>query len=215
MSPYAAPRNEPHQARDQTRRAYFDRLYASQEDPYGVRSRWYEQRKLMVLLASLPNLHYEHAFEPACGTGRLTMELARRCRRVLASDLSLVAVSRARQNLSLCDNVELCQQRLPSDWPSEPDGFDLIVLSEVLSYLDPGEVERTSELCALSLRPGGCLVACDWVAEFDGRRSGCLAAHEILHGAGMPRVLRHEEDDFVLDVWCRGEPSIAKGEGLR
>ena len=194
---------------------HFDRLYASHEDPYGVRHRWYEQRKMNVLLASLPRQRYERAFEPGCGVGCLTIELALRCRHVLASDLSLIAVSRARKNLAACGNVELRQQRVPLDWPSETGGFDLIVLSEVLSFLHPHDVARTSDLCARGLRPGGSLVACDWRPHFEGRTCGCDQSHDILGSAGLPRVLRHAEDDFLLDIWSHGDPSVARHEGVR
>ena len=33
---------------------YFDRVYASSDDPWGFASRWYERRKRQLTMASLP-----------------------------------------------------------------------------------------------------------------------------------------------------------------
>eukprot|EP01133_Synstelium_polycarpum_P020119 gene20119-24126_t len=93
---------------------------------------WCASRAL--LLASLPQRRYRHAYEPGCGNGELTVELARRCDRVLAADLSAEALRLARQRLldAGCDaNVSLAQHRLPQDWPRIAPGaekFDLVVL---------------------------------------------------------------------------------------
>jgi LmbE family N-acetylglucosaminyl deacetylase len=63
----------------------FTELYAGGNDPWRAGS-WYERRKRAVLLASLPRETYGTAFEPGCGAGELSVELASRCRLVLASD---------------------------------------------------------------------------------------------------------------------------------
>ena len=73
----------------------FTELYADGADPWRADS-WYERRKRAVVLASLPRERYRRAFEPGCGTGELTLELAARCGAVLASDPVAEAVRRAR-----------------------------------------------------------------------------------------------------------------------
>jgi len=45
---------------------YFDQLYAGTDDPWGLTSRWYEQRKYALTLAALPNRSYARGFEPGC-----------------------------------------------------------------------------------------------------------------------------------------------------
>jgi LmbE family N-acetylglucosaminyl deacetylase len=67
--------------------ARFAELYADGADPWRAGS-WYERRKRAVVLASLPRERYRRAFEPGCGTGELTRELAARCDAVLASGWS-------------------------------------------------------------------------------------------------------------------------------
>jgi hypothetical protein len=41
------------------------------------------------------------------------------------------------------------------------------------------------------------------------------AVHETLaNETGLPRVVHHQEDDFVLDVWTREGQSVRRAEGL-
>ena len=42
--------------------AYFERLYGANPDPYGLRLRWYEQRKRELTLAALPHPRYRSAY---------------------------------------------------------------------------------------------------------------------------------------------------------
>src|ERR1700755_2304248 len=97
-------------------------------------SRWYEQRKRALVTASLGQRRYQRAFEPACGYGALTRELAPRCAVLIAMDADEESVRAARAASSRDTHVSLSCARLPEAWP---DGmFDLIVLSEWLYYLD-------------------------------------------------------------------------------
>ncbi len=71
--------------RDTDKRAYFQSVYGQGDaDPYGLRVRWYEQRKQAVLLACLTRRSYGRIFEPACGIGELSLALAARCDVLLA-----------------------------------------------------------------------------------------------------------------------------------
>ncbi|WP_238136699.1 hypothetical protein [Variovorax sp. JS1663] len=38
--------------------------------------------------------------------------------------------------------------------------------------------------------------------------------HDMLAGLRIPRV-RHEEDDFLLEIWSRDGHSVAQREGIR
>ena len=67
---------------------YFDKLYASDEDPWRFTERWCEQRKLALTVVSLPHLRYARAFEIGCSIGTLTAELAQRCDELVAIDTS-------------------------------------------------------------------------------------------------------------------------------
>ncbi|WP_430997563.1 SAM-dependent methyltransferase, partial [Klebsiella pneumoniae] len=76
---------------------YFDDLH-EQEDPFGYRSRWYEERKRALLLASLSQRQFARGWELGCSNGVLTEALAARCERLLATDISPRAAFQARRN---------------------------------------------------------------------------------------------------------------------
>lgn len=193
---------------------YFDDMYARHDDPWGFDSRWYEERKRSVLLAALPRRRYRAAFEAGCSTGALTARLAERCDRVLAVDLAPAALERARRRLSGRANVEFRRAMLPEDWPEGT--FDLVVLSEVAYYWGDGDLDRGLTAAVSSLSTDGHLVACHWrhpVAEYP--RSGDSVGDTLAARPDLVRLVRHEEEDFVLEVYGHpGARSVAADAGL-
>lgn len=192
---------------------HFEQLYQRDRDPWQVHTRWYEQRKQALLLAALPHRRYAHAFETACGTGALTAALAERCDELLAGDVSAAAVRIARAHVarqSSNEHVTVLRQALPADWPA--GRFDLIVVSEWAYYIAAGDLQVLSQACRDSLAPEGCLVACHWRPDFPDRRHATKDVHACLGGhPGWTRLVHHEEEDFLLDVWSPSGVSVARG----
>ncbi|GAA4356611.1 SAM-dependent methyltransferase [Variovorax defluvii] len=194
---------------------YFADLYAASDDPYGVASRWYERRKRRLLMASLPRQRYRRGYEPGCGVGALTVELAARCDQLLASDACERAVALTRQGVIGRANVRVEQHSLPGQWPHYERLFDLVVLSEMSYFLEEEALAEVARCCDRSLDADGTLVACDWRAGFQQRRLGTERAHELLGALGLPLVARYEDEDFVLCIWARDGRSVAEREGIR
>ncbi|MDM0019345.1 SAM-dependent methyltransferase [Variovorax saccharolyticus] len=195
--------------------AYFDRLYGAAEDPYGLRDRWYEERKRALILAALGRRRYRHAFEPGCGIGEFTVALAGRCDKLSASDRSARAVEIARRRTASLRNVSIERQDLPADWQVGGAAFDLIVLGEIGYFLDAEAMRELARCCDRSLDAEGTLLACDWRPDFAERRLATDQVHAQLAGLGLARLVRHEEDDFLLQVWTRDGRSVAQREGIR
>jgi SAM-dependent methyltransferase len=191
---------------------YFESLYAAHADPWQVGSRWYEQRKRALLLAALPEPRYRFAFEPGCGTGDLTAELALRCDRVLASDFSTHAVALARAKTAAHSHVQVLQQALPEEWPQGRAAvFDLIIVSEWGYYLRADALRRVAQLCSASLAPRGTLIACHWRPDFDDRVLPTTAVHQAFAALpGMATLLHHDESDFALAAWSRDPRSVSQ-----
>ena len=193
---------------------YFDGLFACNDDPWAFRDRWYEQRKRAITLAALPRPRYRAIFEPGCANGELSADLATRCDRLLCCDTAAAAVTLARTRLSLFDHAEVRQSRLPGDWPNEQ--FDLIVLSEVGYYLDAPDLKQLIERAAQSLTADGQLLACHWRPPIDGCPLNARLVHDLLHAhLHLPRLVLHQEADFLLELWSREPRSVAALEGLR
>ena len=189
---------------------YFDATYRRHDDPWGFTDRWYEQRKRAVTLASLPEERYDSALELGCSIGVLTGELAIRCDDLLAIDVSQAAVDRARQRVG--DGVRVERADLLTQFP---DGrFSLIVFSEVGYYFRPVELGRVLDAIERALAPGGTLVACHWrhpVADYPLRGD---EVHQRLRERGLPLLVEHVEDDFVLEVYSTDGTSVAGRTGL-
>jgi SAM-dependent methyltransferase len=201
------------------RAEHFQDLYQQDADPWKVRQRWYEQRKRSLLLACLPDQRYRRAFEPACGNGELTAALAQRAEHVTASDMSPEAVQLARKRMlredpSDASRVTLQCQRLPEEWPRDAS-FDLIVISEIVYYLNEDDLLQLRDRCLASLAPGGTLLLCHWRRPFADRQLDTDAAHAVFDGSPtLHKLARHAEDDFLLEVWSGNAASVAQREGL-
>jgi SAM-dependent methyltransferase len=194
--------------------AYFDRMYAASDDPWGFTSRWYEKRKYAVTLAMLPREHYRDAFEPGCSIGVMSEQLGPRCGRLLCCDVSGAAVQAAAQRMSALPGVRVEQRVLPRDWP--PGDFDLIVFSEFLYYFGGDDLQRVLDMSVTALRPGGTLLAVHWrhpVPEYP--RTGDNVHQALASQPGLSRIAEHAELDFLAEVYLHGPPvSVAQATGL-
>jgi len=195
--------------------AFFEDFYARHDDPWGFETRWYEERKRALLMAALPSRRLGDVLEIGCSTGLITLDLAARADHVLGLDASVAALDAARARLGDGAAVTLRQGVVPADWPE--GRFDTIVLSEVGYYLSAQDLARTIALIDDAFADDGFLVACHWrhpVAEYP--LSGD-EVHRALRSVGSwERMVFHEEEDFVLEVFCPGSAvSVARREGLR
>lgn len=197
------------------RLAYFESLYGGSDDPYGLRTRWYEERKRALLLAALPHRRYARVYEPGCGAGELTVALAARCDRVLASDFSPQARASAQARTAALPNVRIAAHALPQDFPHAEGPFDLVVVSELGYFLTDDAMQTLARCCADALSADGVLVACNWRPDFEARVLSTDAVHRAFAATGLARTVAHTEGDFVLDVWCRDARSVAQREGIR
>ena len=193
---------------------YFDRVYAEADDPWDLRGRWYERRKRAALLAALPREHYRRGFEPGCAAGALTVLLAQRCDELLAVDRHPRPVAAAGAALAGHRHVQVRRMDVPAEWPE--GSFDLVVLSEIGYYFAAADLARLAALAAASVAPGGTLVGCHWRHPApDHAVPGDEVHRELAARPGLLPVVRHLEEDFVLDVWTRGAvASPARAEGL-
>ena len=192
---------------------YFEKLFADSDDPWAFRTRWYERRKRDLILASLPRQFYARAFEPACANGELSVVLAHRTAELLCQDLNPRAVALAQQRLAGCPQASVASGALPEDWPQGT--FDLIVLGEIGYYLDPAQWQRVIEYARACLRPEGGLLACHWLHPIEGCSQNGRQVHQIIEQhVGLPRMLRHEEKDFLLEYWGASPVDLDESSSL-
>lgn len=168
---------------------WFDALYRAEGDPWGFRSSDYEREKYGRTLAALRQPRYSAALEIGCAIGVLTARLAARCDALLAVDGSATALEAARVECATRANVTFAQGMVPKDFPA--GRYDLIVLSEVLYYLNPADLAALAGQCCAALRPQGEMVLCHWLGDTDYPLAGAEAS-DLFAAEAATRSLRRE-----------------------
>ncbi|MEE3852246.1 class I SAM-dependent methyltransferase [Gordonia sp. LSe1-13] len=193
---------------------YFHTMYAHSDDPWGFTQRFYERRKYALTLAALSAERYHRVFEPGCSIGVLSAELALRSDQLECLDLSPRATALAADRLAVYgDRVSVRTGDLVADWP---DGrFDLIVLSELLYYLDPHEVDGVVERLSDALTPDGEVIAVHWRRKVPDYPQSGDDVHDRLIASPLHHVAGYSDADLRLDVFTVGpRPSVAQRENL-
>ncbi|MER8703233.1 trifunctional glycosyltransferase/class I SAM-dependent methyltransferase/polysaccharide deacetylase [Mesorhizobium sp. M1273] len=155
--PFAAPRRaRAADGRDNDRTSFWNRHFAI-EDPWNYGSP-YEQEKYERQLEILPAGPIGRALELACAEGHFTRQLAPRVGHLTATDISAVAVGRARARCRHQLNIEFRVLDFLAD--TLPGEMDLIICSEVLYFLDNlDELRRVASKIVEALAPGGSFVS--------------------------------------------------------
>lgn len=137
----------------------------------------------------------------------LTAALAPRCDRLVAVDVAPVALEQARARCADLPNVRIETARVPDDWPE--GCFDLILLSEVVYYLDRDDVKRLSRRIEASLHGSTDIVLVHWTGETDYPLTGDEAAEALIRATerfARP-IHRSRTDAYRLDVLVTAVPA--------
>ena len=222
--------------------SYFDALYNGNTDPWQYQTRWYEKRKRDMCLAILPQSQYKHGIELGCGNGMLSELLAQRCQALVSIDGNHQAVQLAKARLSELPHAKVIQGVIPnslltlentlldtyplsSDTPTRESPFDLIVISEILYYLSPNDIDTVITWTQQNLAIGGTLLCCHWRYAIEGFSMTGETVHQRLHYAFNAEnnekhlvAFNHQsqivDSDFLLDTWQRSPDSVAMQENL-
>lgn len=169
-------------------RLYFNWRYRN-ADPYGLDSSDYEREKFDRVTRALGfKPRFESVLEIGCGEGKLTARLAPKADRILAVDISDLAIGRARKSLRGMDHVVIERRDIFSDAPS--DTYELVVCSEVLFYFEPDQLPGVVEKVKERVRPGGyCLLVharalADDTAGIELKKFGARTIHEMFINDG-------------------------------
>jgi 2-polyprenyl-3-methyl-5-hydroxy-6-metoxy-1,4-benzoquinol methylase len=130
----------------------------------------------------------------------LTARLAGRCTGLLAIDVSEKALDAARMRCRTLPNVAFENTSVPAEWPAGT--FDLIMLSEVVYYLDAGDVSRLADRVRASVEPGGHVLLVHWTGTTDYPLSGDDAAELFMTAIGRSarRMRQQRTHAYRLDA---------------
>jgi SAM-dependent methyltransferase len=182
---------------------YFEGLFREKGDPWNFETSPYEADKYARTLEVLPSARVASLLEVGCANGVLTAMLGPRCDAVLAVDVSETALAAARARCADQPNIIFERCQLPQE---EPVGFfDVILLSEVVYYLDRSDVERLAGYVTRALRSGGYVLLVHWTGETDYPLSAdeAVLALQAALGDTVTDVLAERHDQYRLDLWQR------------
>lgn len=157
--------------------------------------------------------------EMGAGAGRWTRILAQRCSRVLAADISEVALNNCKKNLADYQNIQylLVGNGLPDEIPDE--SVDFIWSYDVFVHVNPNDTARYLAYFKGKLKPGGIAIihhpgeyrsSSDRVNGWRSFMTGRFFAH-LLEGNGMRlleqnRALPHKWGDVITVFTKDGKP---------
>jgi predicted TPR repeat methyltransferase len=191
--------------------ARFDAVYKRNRDPWGLESRFYEHRKRLLSIVSLPKQHYGRAFEIGCSIGVMTEEIAPLADDLLAADVSERAVQEARMRLQPLRHVRVERREVPREWPR--GRFDLITVSEVGFFMGTAGLQETARLTAENLTDDGNVLLCHWRHPMKGWELDGDDVHRIfIAHSGLKVVCDHLEADFRLNILAKEEHNSVGGE---
>jgi trans-aconitate methyltransferase len=183
-----------------SRKERFEALFSADPDPWNFKTSSYERKKRVQTIGALGGRRFHKGVEIGCATGVLTKELANICDQIVGIDVSERALSIARESLCSHLNIDLRQGEIPSDWPAGT--FDLIVLSEVLYFLNEQEVKISSERAYRSLAPDGVVLAINWIGPTDLPLDGHEVVRIFENAAGWKSASVMKTPMFRIDkLW--------------
>lgn len=124
--------------------AHLQGLYAETDDPWNFRDSAYEAERFISVAQALPRQRYGAALEIGCGNGELARCIAPRCESYTGIDAVPTALDAARLAVPSARFVEdFIPCRLPQ--PVGQPGYDLVLLSEILYFLDRPSIAKIAE----------------------------------------------------------------------
>ena len=180
---------------------YFEALYAADPDPWRFATSDYEREKYAATLAALPRATYERGLEVGCSIGVMPGLVGRRCKAMLALDAAQGALNQARERCSQLPHITFAQARVPFDWPVA-DRHDLILLSEVVYYLERADVAVLADKVAAVAADAADVVLVHWLGLTDYPLTGDEAAECFISRlTGTARILHQSRgEQYRLDV---------------
>jgi len=141
----------------------FDRTFATGRDPWGYGEPAQRERiraalsEIDDILAETRRDKFDCAIEIGCAEGNVTELLAPRCHRLVAVDVSSVALARCRERCAAYTGIEYRQADLPG--AAALGKFELVVAMDVLECIhSPVTLRRARGAIVQMLVPGGHVV---------------------------------------------------------
>ena len=175
-------------------------MYAADPDPWRFETSDYERGKYAETLRALGNRRWRNVLELGCSIGVMSALLGERADRLLGVDISETALGRARARCAEMPHLRFLRAALPDGFPrpaAGEDRFDLVLVSELLYFLVPADIDRLAARMAAGCTPGATVLLVNWTGETNTPCTGDAAAERAR--------MRCEEAGFTCDAPSRQE----------
>lgn len=184
--------------------AYFDGIFAQDDDPWSLASSAYEAAKFDRTIAVLADRRYAVALEVGCAHGVLTQRLAPLCSDLLAIDIAAKAIDQARIRCRDLPQVRFARVAFPGETP-DINALDLVLLSEVVYYWSDADIAAAAAWLQSRVRIDGRVLLVHYTGDTDYPQTGDQAVIRLQAALGgavaADRAERH--DRYRLDLWTR------------
>lgn len=179
--------------------ADFEALYRTDSDPWRYRSSTYERRKYEATLAACGPGPFQSALELGASIGVFSAMLVPHCASLITIDAAPTAVRAARARLVAEPAAEILLGEIPAAIPV--CDYDLVVASEILYYLWPGQLEATLDCLALRMPTGARLVTVHWRPPGPERPFSAEQVHAAVRAQPwLTPLTASPTPDYLLDV---------------
>jgi SAM-dependent methyltransferase len=177
--------------------AYFERLYAADPDPWRFKTSAYEVAKYAATVAAVADRRYAAALEVGCSIGELSARIAPLCDAFLGLDIAEAPLAEARRRCAGLAQTRFACMAVPGAWP---EGQFLILLSEVLYFLNAADIRATAARVRACLSPGGRVLLVNWIGEPADPQPGDRAADTYIAALDWPVTRAERAARYRLDL---------------
>jgi SAM-dependent methyltransferase len=133
--------------------------------------------------------------------GVLSGRLAARTDVLISADFSALAVLHARKRLAPHHHVDVRQLSVPAEWPNGT--FDLIVISELATYLSDEDLNALVERTIGSLEPDATLLLVHFRPDTGTPHTAADVHDRFRCHPHLIQQASHQDEQFILDVFGR------------
>jgi SAM-dependent methyltransferase len=179
---------------------YFERLFETRGDPWKYAGD-HQRERLHLLLSVIPKSD-QLALEIGCAEGHFTHLLIEKCRHVIAMDLSLLALKRAKASIDSAKDVTFVEAdllHLPFHRP-----FQTIVCAGVLVYFaEQGLFEQAATQIIQVLAPRGLLVLENMWEKSAGNLKGQFIHDHFSSMSALHLIQTIKRNEYGISVFQR------------
>jgi LmbE family N-acetylglucosaminyl deacetylase/phospholipid N-methyltransferase len=189
---------------------YFDKLYQQQTDPWNFEQSAYENEKYQETLKVL-DAHYNSALEIGCSVGVLTNQLAARCAKLLAVDISEKPLKIAEKRCENQQQVTFKALDISKEFPKNGhDAYDLILISEMGYYLTEDKLLELYQNCQKNLNNQGQILLVHWTGFVEEYPLSGKEVHRLFEKYNAEEMVFSElatitRSEYELVLWQKNQ----------